>query len=295
MRTVKEIKGPDHPHPMQMFFEGWREMRRKHYEARPPGKGAAKRRAVITIVNNEPVFFPIWLGYYSRFFAPEDIYVLDHETDDGSLDREGFVRIPVEHESFDQLWMLETVRTHQHRLLEDYDVVLTADVDEIIVPRPERGGLGDYIDHMDEEFVNAIGYELIHLADREPPYRPEAAVLDQRRYWFANDAYDKPALSMVPMDWKPGFHERVDARTNFDPDLCLIHLHRMDFGLCRARHRLRRKGRWGERDLKEGWSAHHRIRSRRGFRRWFYEQSGLEAHGISMEVQEIPQQWKGLF
>ena len=59
------------------------------------------------MVHNESVFFPIWLSYYSRFFAPEDIFVFDHETTDGSTARDGFVRIPVEHESVDHVWMVE--------------------------------------------------------------------------------------------------------------------------------------------------------------------------------------------
>ena len=48
------------------------------------------------MVYNEAVFLPIWLRYYSRFFAPDDIYVLDHESTDGSTSGSGFVRIPVD-------------------------------------------------------------------------------------------------------------------------------------------------------------------------------------------------------
>ncbi len=287
-----EVRPADHPHPMHMFFEGLRRRRREHYEdraARPPA-----RRAILTMVNNEPLFFPIWLGYYSRFFAADDIYVLDHETDDGTLSGGGFVRIPVRHGLFDQTWMVETMREHQNRLLDDYDIVVTADVDEIIAPLPEWGTLGQYLDRFDEEFVNAFGYELIHLADREPPFDPSGPVFGQRRYWFANDAYDKPVVSMVPMDWKPGFHERRDGEKRWDPDLRLIHLHRLDYEICAARHRQRRKGGWGERDLREGWGAHYRIRGRRRFDRWFYGHSGWEDFGIEMEIQEIPASWREL-
>ena len=37
-----------------------------------------KSRAVVTMAQNENIFLPVWWKYYSRFFAPEDIYVLDH-------------------------------------------------------------------------------------------------------------------------------------------------------------------------------------------------------------------------
>ncbi len=247
------------------------------------------------MVHDEALFLPIWLRYYSRFFDAADIHVLDHETTDGSTDGPGFVRVPVTHPQVDHAWMVETIQAYQHELLERYDVVLVTDVDEIVAPVPEFGTLGDYIDRFDEEFVNTIGYELIHLVDREPPFDPAKPVLEQRRYWFANDAYDKPALATVPMDWKPGFHERVDAKTNFDPDLRLIHLHRLDYELCRARHALRRKRSWGSRDLSEGWAVHNRIVRKRAFDRWFYERSGLEDFGIAMEIQEMPASWRGMF
>ena len=80
--------------------------------------GANKRRAVITIVHNEPVFLPIWHAYYSRFFAPDDIYVLDNDTTDGSTNREGFVRIPAPHDRADNAWMVGTIEKLQHELIE---------------------------------------------------------------------------------------------------------------------------------------------------------------------------------
>ena len=60
-----------------------------------PWRRRRKRRAVVTIVHNEPVFLPLWLRYYSRFFAAEDIYVLDNQSTDGSAGGRGFNRIEV--------------------------------------------------------------------------------------------------------------------------------------------------------------------------------------------------------
>ena len=84
---------------------------------------------------------------------------------------------------------------------------------------PEWGTLGEYIDRLDEAFVNCLGYEILHLVDREGPFDPERPVLEQRGYWFASDAYDKPALAMEPMRWEPGFHAREDLQMRLDPDL----------------------------------------------------------------------------
>ena len=76
-------------HPYAVFFESLRRVRGERYASWKPGMGAEKRRAVLTIVQNEAVFLPIWLRYYSRFFAPDDIYVLDHESTDGSTSEVG--------------------------------------------------------------------------------------------------------------------------------------------------------------------------------------------------------------
>lgn len=280
----------DMRHPLADHFEG---LRSNRAERRAAPDGAGKRRAAITIVHNEPVFFPIWLGYYSQFFAPEDIYVLDHESDDGSTARDGFVRIPVTHETVDHTWMVRTVEALQHELLQRYDVVLVTDVDEIVAPLPEFGTLGDYIDGLQEDFVNCLGYELIHLVDREPAFDPARKVLDQRGYWFASDIYDKPALATVPMRWHPGFHRELEGRMRPDPDLYLIHLHRMDYELCLARHRYRDGLAWNDHDVSLGWAGHNRITDEAQFARWFYEDSNAEWNELA--VEPIPASWRGAF
>ena len=138
-----------------------------------------KSRALVTIVRNEAVFFPIWLRYYSRFFAPEDIYVFDHGSTDGSTERPGFVREVVAHDTVDHNWMRKTIQARQHELIERYDVVLINDVDEIVAPNPERyGTLGDFIDDFDEEFVNCHGYELLHHHEEEPAIDLDRPITD---------------------------------------------------------------------------------------------------------------------
>jgi hypothetical protein len=280
-------------HPLEEWFADARLLRQSRYASYDPAKATRKRRAALTMVHNEAVFFPIWLRYYSRFFAPTDIHVLDNETTDGSTDGDGFVRVPVSHGMVDMTWMLQTVEAYQHLLMDRYDAVLVTDVDEIVAPDPEWGTLGEYIDRFDEPWVNCLGYEILHLKHVEPPYRPDRPVLDQRGYWFANDGYDKPALATEPMTWKPGFHHRADDDFSLDPDLRLIHLHRMDYDICRERHRLREERAWNQLDLDQGWAVHNRLTSGREFDRWFYEDSSFSR--IPIVLERIPASWSGLF
>src|SRR5450755_1384172 len=105
----------------------------------------APSRAIVTIVHNEAFFLPIWRRYYGQFFAPEDMYVFDHQSSDGSTDDVDFHVERVTHEGVDHRWMRNTIQAKQHELLERYDVVLINDVDEIVAPNPKLGTLGDYI------------------------------------------------------------------------------------------------------------------------------------------------------
>jgi hypothetical protein len=278
-------------HPLAPWFAGARQYRAEHYARRRPRTG--RRRAVITIVHNEPVFLPIWLRWYSRFFRPEDIFVLDNDTTDGSTDRDGFVRIPVSNDRVDHTWMVRTIEELQHDLLDRYEVVVVCDVDEIITPVPEWGTLAEYLDRIDEESVNCLGYELLHDPATEPRLDPARPVLDQRGQWFVNDGYDKAAIATEPMTWKPGFHGRADGHFNLDPDLRLVHLHRMDYGICRDRHRTRTRRSWADEDERQGWAVHNRITADREFDRWFSEDSCFT--GVEIRREPIPASWRGLF
>jgi hypothetical protein len=253
----------------------------------------ARSRAVLTIVRDEAVRLPTWLDYYSRFFAAEDIYVIDHGSTDGSTDGNGFTRVPMEHETVDTVWMWKVIQEHQHRLLESYDTVLCTDVDEIVAPDPSTGTLGDYIDRFDGDFAVCRGYELIHLRDSEEPLDLERPILDQRSHWFPSAMYSKPLLGRIPLHWRPGGHSCREGRRQPDPTLFLVHLHRMDYALCLERHRRYSRWRWSQADLERGSGYQDRISSPDEFSRWFYG----DGHngGGPVRIEGIPERWRGLF
>jgi len=48
--------------------------------------------AVLTITHNEKIMLPLWARYYSKHVAsPQDIYILDHNSNDGSTSKENLV------------------------------------------------------------------------------------------------------------------------------------------------------------------------------------------------------------
>jgi hypothetical protein len=243
------------------------------------------------MARNESVFLPIWLKYYSQFFSPEDIYVLDHETTDGSTSGSGFVRVPVSHPVVDWGWHRDMVQNQQHWLIEQYDVVLCTDVDEIVAPDPRTGNLGTYIDRFQDDFVNCRGYEILHLKDIEQSLDLTNPILEQRFHWFFNPSYSKPLLARIPMVWHGGMHVRVDGKTKDDPSLYLIHLHRVDFDICLSRHHQRVSIPWNQRDWNEGWAYQNRIIVPEQFEQWFYQDS---TSGTPIHIEPIPDYWRGL-
>ena len=109
----------------------------------------------------------------------------------------------------DHPWMVRTIQRLQHELIEPLRRRRSSPTSTRSSPRcPSSGTLGEYLDHFDDECVNCLGYELLHVQDREPPLDLGKPILGQRRFWFPNDAYDKPAVATVPMEWRPGFHGR---------------------------------------------------------------------------------------
>ncbi|MBN8867470.1 MAG: glycosyltransferase family 2 protein [Solirubrobacterales bacterium] len=279
-------------HTLAHWADDHRAARERYRAKADPVAGRKRSRAIVTMVHNEKYFLPIWLRYYSRFFAPEDIYILDNETTDGSTDGGEFHRETVRCDRVDHTWMVRTMEAKQHELFAaGYDMVMVTDVDELVVPDPSVGDLGTYMDTMIEEFVSCMGYEIIHLPDREPPLDPTRPILEQRGYWAEQGAYNKSALATAPSRWEPGFHRREDGHFRPDPDLLMIHLHRVDYEACRERHRLRSDRSWEKLDDESGWAVHNRLFDGDAFDRWFFQETGFA--GFPLRIEEIPENWKG--
>ena len=234
---------------------------------------ARRPRAAFTIAQNEPVMLPVWLDYYSRHFDADDLYVLDHDsTDESTSDLASRCQVVPVHRtaSFDHRWLRTTVESFQRFLLQSYETVLFAEVDELVIADPRQyAGLGAYIDALERPAARCSGFNIVQQPD-EPALRFDQPLLAQRRYWHASLQYSKRLLSGVPLRWSVGFHDEYNAPDDPpDPALLLVHLHRLDYDSCLARHRSTAARNWSQEDIINGWGAQARIEAPKEFDQWF--------------------------
>jgi len=256
--------------------------------------------AVFTIVQNEPLFIPVWARYYQKHFPTEDIFVLDHDSDDPitlQVSRE-FNRVPVHRTaSFDHEWLRDTVKSFQAFLLRSYELVLFVEVDEIVAPEPKRypEGLSEFIEHFgasDKSLSRCTGYEIVHDArGGEDALDWEAPILAQRRQCRRSVSYSKPLLARIPLEWSLGFHNlETDSLSLPRPSrhLLLFHLHRVDYDSCFARTLETAARNWSGVDLEKNRAAQNRITDEDEFERWFYTDFTDDLY----EMQSLPESWK---
>lgn len=260
----------------------WQEAAAVEVQIVPPTRqrDGARRRVAFTIVHNEAVMLPLWLDYYGRYFDADDLYVLDHDSTDGST--AGLAGrcnvVPVHREAaFDHHWLKSTVEQFQAFLLRSYDAALFAEVDEIVLADPRRyAGLDHYIAEMTRSAARCSGFNVVHQPD-ELPLRFDAPLLAQRRYWHGSLEYSKRLLSRIPLRWSEGFHHEFNAPDDApDPELLLVHLHRIDYDRCLARHQASVARDWNEVDVVNGYGAQNRISAPSEFEEWFYHGADLD-------------------
>jgi hypothetical protein len=236
-----------------------------------------RKAAVFTIVQDEPFFLPKWLEHYAAQFPGRDIYILSHG--DGPICASEAVVVPVHRTaSFDHNWLRDTVQTFQRFLLQSYECVLFVEVDEFVFSNDGKPVM-DFIDvflRSDCHAVRCLGFQLVHMRDREPAFKESLPILGQRGYWSPSDEYSKVLLSKRPLNWICGFHDivadpTIDVCFGANVPLTLLHMHRVDFELCRQRHLRNAQRKWSSADFEGGVGVQNRLVAEEELQRWFYE------------------------
>lgn len=253
--------------------------------------------AVFTIAQDEHRFLPIWLDHYGKWFKPEDIFVLDHDSRVVGGGQHNTVPIHRD-KSFDHAWLNSIVAEFQKFLLMSYRCVIFAEADEIIAadPRAELNDLRKAVDWLLQSRLMSMrcrGYEVVHDRRTEPAIDWQKPLLAQRSLWSPSDLYSKTLISKVPLDWTLGFHTTTNVSSALVADgTLLLHLHRLDFDYCFERNHKNVSRKWSEMDVRNGAGFQNRIMNQDELADWFYhpDRFGLEP----LRLQDIPQEVKGI-
>jgi hypothetical protein len=196
---------------------------------------APKKIAAVTMVYNEAEYLPIWLRHYGRQVGPENCYVIDHGSSDGSTRNLGLcnvIRIP--RSPYDPTQQSVFNSQFCSSLLNWFDWVVYSDVDELLMADPlVAPSLSEYVRRPLPDVVTAIGLNVAHRVDVEADLDFAKAITAQRSYVFSSSSMCKPNLISRPITWSPGSHSS-DAEVIFD-HLYLFHLRWVDlpYGLRR--------------------------------------------------------------
>ena len=173
--------------------------------------------AVVTMVYNEADILPLWLRHYGRVAGPENCFVVDHGSDDGSTAGIGpasVIRIP--RSPLDDARRTAAMADLVASLLRWYNVVAYTDSDEMLVADPALfPTLRHYCAAAQQDTMTCFGMNVVHQAKVEPALRFDLPVSQQRRSLLALSPMAKPLLTRVPVQWSPGFHS-YDGPPVFD-------------------------------------------------------------------------------
>jgi hypothetical protein len=180
------------------------------------------------MVYNEPVYLPMWLKYYGSQLGYQNLFVIDHGTDDGSTnDVMGASRVCLPRTPKDNVQRTQMVSRFVASLLSYYDAVVNVDVDEFVVPDPRTfASLTAYVQATTAPATVALGMNVVHRPMQEEALQLSRPVLDQRRWVRLASPMCKPCLVRVPVTWTQGFH-RCELPPHFD-GLFLFHLRYFD-------------------------------------------------------------------
>jgi hypothetical protein len=217
--------------------------------------------AVFTFVFNESVNLPIWSRYFGALFGPENLFVIDRSSTDGSTASlgGGINRMILPPRPFDEFEKTGFINSFHRALLYHYDTVIYTDCDELIVPDLQvHENLVAYLRNSDFDYVTCVGLNVHHMITLEAPLDLDAPILAQRRYARFGSPSCKSLISRVPLTWRPGIHS-CDRPPNIDPALFLFHLKLMDYTVAMRRQGVNLATQWSSRSLEENHGTHHRY------------------------------------
>ena len=170
------------------------------------------KRIAVTFEHNHSDLSDIWEDYYSQYLDTKKVQI-------GDILRGNWAgTVPL-------------LNKLQPELFAQYDLILFADIDEIIIPTDKD--LGEYLDEVKSPVVRCTGYNIIQM-EGEPPVDLTKPILKQRKYWSKDTLYDKYVIITEPQHYTSNHH--IENPVEPDPNLIMLHLRDIDIDLARSRN-----------------------------------------------------------
>jgi len=200
--------------------------------------------AAFTHVYNEGDMLFVWERYYKRQFGEANVFIIDHGSNDGSIEKLPNQRnvITLPHGKLDHWNMSAFCGYFQRFLLTQYKKVIHTDCDEFLVAKDDPDALKERIlatpDH--RLCVPELAYELFHDPANEPAIDFSRPITSQRTHLKSNIHFIKPAITSRGATWTPGFHSSFEKDHFPVEDVWMIHARNIDFEDCH-----RKDNNWG--------------------------------------------------
>ncbi len=210
----------------------------------PKDKNENKHNPRIAIISNhynESFHIKHWLDYYTKELGSTNCIIVDHSSTENfrqlihNYDI-GIINLP--RNFLDEIQMADFISCLATSLLKFYDIIIHTDIDEIIIPSPNKyNGLVDYFSKNEHNTYTCVGLNVVNEIYQENPYNNEIPLFDQRQYVRFFSPMCKTVAIRQPVHWSPGYHG-LNLEINFhDYNLFMFHMREMDFT-----HRLDRLG-----------------------------------------------------
>lgn len=199
---------------------------------------------------DEDFFLPIWHRYYASQFGAENLFIIDHNSQNATArdilpEAINVITIPFDtptadkdaqnRKSFDEeRWL--AISAFAASMLKYYDCVIYNDTDEIYVADHENG-LAAYLDTIPEIGTRAgIGIEVYHDIENEPPLDPKQSIFEQRSHFNYKWHISRPGILSHEVELRGN---GAMAPVFFDPKLMMLHLRFADHEHLEQRQNLR--------------------------------------------------------
>jgi hypothetical protein len=100
---------------------------------------------------------------------------------------------------------------------------------------------------------------------------------------------------MVPLNWTSGFHSAAGLKMrerDIDPELLLLHLHKIDFDFCIERHRESATREWSQAEKDSGAGYQNLIVDPDAVRNWF--RMSIDDQTKDARFERIPESVKSI-